>query len=212
MVFTRVQIFSAHPIASVQYRRLLCSDNCFHVVEGEDHCEIGIFDGELRSLDAILKLAVLRTPSIRPLLVSSDCNDSMCLHWLLRGVWGIVPYGRYEDELCQALRSLANGQLWVPAPVIRQYMRLEKVNRLPSTSSNLTEREQEILGLVLRRLSNKEIASILRISLRTVKFHVGNILHKLQATSRNDLSVFSRAGFPDSMPVLPVPQTVPWFS
>ncbi len=209
MACRRVRIFSSHPIALAQFRRLLCSDKAFQVVEGEDHCEMGVFDSELPSLDAILNLAILQNPLLRPLLVTSDCSDSICLHWLMRGMWGIVSYERYEEELCQALRSLAHGQLWVPASAITQYLRFEKGNRFPSVSFNLTEREREILGLLLRRLSNKEIAAILRISLRTVKFHVGNILNKLQATSRKDLSAISSAAWPMSSPVLPVPQTVP---
>lgn len=209
MAATRVQVFASHPIASAQYRRLLLSNRDFLIVEEGSICDVGVFDGEHPAVDAVLSLAVLRAPLMRPLLVSSHCDASTCLHWLLRGVWGIVSYGRYEEELHPALKSLASGQLWVPASIVMQFLRLEKVNRLPSSACNLTEREHEILGLLLRRLSNKEIAIVLRISLRTVKFHVGNILHKLRATTRKDLSEFYRAGFPSPTAVLPVPQPVP---
>ena len=50
------------------------------------------------------------------------------------------------------------------------------------------------MELLLRRLSNKEIGSILHISERTVKFHVGNILTKLQVTSRRELSAMWASG------------------
>ena len=52
----------------------------------------------------------------------------------------------------------------------------------------LTPQELHIAQLAVEGLSNKEIGSILRISERTVKFHVGNILTKLQMNSRRELS------------------------
>ena len=50
-----------------------------------------------------------------------------------------------------------------------------------------TARENEILELVRVRLSNKEIAELLQIRVSTVKFHLSNILSKMQAKSRRDL-------------------------
>jgi DNA-binding NarL/FixJ family response regulator len=52
----------------------------------------------------------------------------------------------------------------------------------------VTAREGEILQLLMRRLSNKDISSLLAISERTVKFHVSNILSKLQVSDRRGLS------------------------
>ena len=67
-------------------------------------------------------------------------------------------------------------------------MRFDAERRASAMQVSLTPREQEVLDFLLRRLSNKEIASILRISERTIKFHVGNIFHKLHVTSRQELS------------------------
>lgn len=209
MAFTRVRVFASHPIAISEYCRLLCTENGFFVVEGEAQSELGVFDGQLPSLDAVLTLAMLRDPAMRPLIISSYCGDTSCLHWLLRGVWGIVPYDSYKVELCRALQALAGGQLWFPPSVITQHLRLQRLYTPPNTTTSLTEREQEVLGLLLRRLANKEIASILGISPRTVKFHVGNVLHKLKATSRKDLSTYHPATSSQALPVLPVPQPVP---
>lgn len=209
MVAARVRLFASHPIALAEYRRLLCSYKRCFVVDGEGLFDVGIFDGELPALDAVLTVALMRTPSMRPLLVTSRCDDTSCLRWLMRGVWGIVAYERYEDELGRALETLGSGHLWVPASVIMQYLRIQKFQCLPRSTRTLTEREEETLGLLLRRLSNKEIASILRITPRTVKFHVGNILHKLQAASRKDLVVHTAKGSAARLPVLPVLHPVP---
>jgi two-component system, NarL family, nitrate/nitrite response regulator NarL len=68
--------------------------------------------------------------------------------------------------------------------------------RQARSSAILTERENEIAGLVRQGLSNKEIAQRLRISPATVKNHVHNILEKLELTSRgaigNQLDVSAR--------------------
>jgi DNA-binding NarL/FixJ family response regulator len=209
MAVARVRVFASHPIASAEYRRVLCAWKSCCLVKEEGPFDVGVFDGELPALDAVLALAFMRTPAMRPLLVTTPCDGATCLRWLLRGVWGVVAYDRYEGELGRALETLASGQLWVPASVIMQYLRIEKTHCLLPSASTLTEREEEILGLLMRRLSNKEIASILRITPRTVKFHVGNILHKLQATSRKDLAPDSLKDSVAGLPVLPVPQPVP---
>ena len=86
-------------------------------------------------------------------------------------------------------------------------MRIDRYLATPRSPSTLTEREQEVLGLLLRRLSNKEIATILRISVRTAKFHVGNILHKLNVTDREKLRSSLAQGV--NSPVPPVLRPVP---
>lgn len=204
MVAARVRVFASHPIASAEFHRLLWSYPGCCVVEEEGPFDVGVFDGELQALDAVLTMALVKVPVMRPLLVTTRCDDATCLRWLMRGIWGIIAYDRYEGELCRALETLANGQLWVPASVVARYLRVEKAQCLPAATSTLTEREQEILGLLLRRLSNKEIASILRITPRTVKFHVGNVLRKLQATSRRDLTSCTPKQSSLELPVLPV--------
>jgi DNA-binding CsgD family transcriptional regulator len=68
-------------------------------------------------------------------------------------------------------------------------MQIDRSQATLSLPVGLTSREKDVLGLLLRRLSNKEIASILGITDRTVKFHVGNLLNKLQVRSRHELAL-----------------------
>lgn len=79
MVPARVRIFASHPIAWAQYRRLLCTTQGCLVVEDEGAFDVGVFDGELPSLDAVLALAVLCTPLMRPVPVTARCDEGACL-------------------------------------------------------------------------------------------------------------------------------------
>lgn len=182
-----IRVFASHPVAAGQYKRLLAAEPDISLAPEEEPFQVGIFDGESASVEAVLTLARLKFPTMRPVLVGFPCDDSEYLRWLFRGVWGMVAYDRLEEELPRAVRQLAGGQLWFPAPVVIRWMRIDAARRSSALRLSLTQRERQVMEFLLRRFSNKEIAEILNISERTVKFHVSNILGKLQVSSREDL-------------------------
>src|ERR1700734_4161405 len=112
-------------------------------------------------------------------------------------VWGIDGFVElhktWQKEMSQAIRSILKGQLWVPPEVLLAFVKQAKalLDAQLLHGHFLTAREGEILQLLMRRLTNKEISSALGISERTVKFHVSNILGKLQLADRRGLSVES---------------------
>lgn len=187
MAAITIRMFASHPVAAAQYTRLLEAEKDFRLVSTETRFQVGIFDTEGASAETLLTLARLKFPTMRPLLLSFPCDDNECLRWLFRGAWGLVAYDRYEEELPRAVRHVAEGQLWFPAPVVRRWMHVDAARRTSAGRLPLTQREGEVMEFLLRRFSNKEIGDILGISERTVKFHVTNILNKLQLTSRHDL-------------------------
>ena len=120
--------------------------------------------------------------------MAPSCDATECLRWLSEGFWGLVAYDRYEEELPTAARLVSEGRLWVPAPVVARWMRMV-ASKFPSPSNSmLSEREQAVVRCLERRLSNKEIAVMLGVTERTVKFHVSNILRKLNVRSRADIA------------------------
>jgi DNA-binding CsgD family transcriptional regulator len=74
---------------------------------------------------------------------------------------------------------------------------------VPRSEVRLTRREQEVLGAVIRSLANKEIAALLNLSERTVKFHVSSLLAKFKVRGRMEL-VF-KAGAHSSTSMIPEP-------
>jgi len=89
------------------------------------------------------------------------------------------------DELAEAIRAAAAGTSTL-APEAAQA--LIEATRKPETrpGSDLTDREREVLSLMIEGMHNKQIASALVVSVSTVKFHVSSILAKLGASSRTE--------------------------
>jgi DNA-binding NarL/FixJ family response regulator len=125
------------------------------------------------------------------LLPPGDGDHAEEIRLFYWGIDGFVELRQtWRAELPQAIHAILKGQPWVPSAVLLAFVKNAKAlidaQLLPGHS--LTGREAQVLQLLMRRLTNKEIGSLLAISERTVKFHVSNILCKLQLDDRADLS------------------------
>ena len=131
------------------------------------------------------------------LLPTDSGSNEEVLRLFYWGIDGFVELHRmWQTELPHAIRSILNGQVWVPREILATYVAqmraLLDAQLLPGHS--LTAREGQVLQLLMRRLANKEISHTLGIAERTVKYHVSNILSKLQLEDRRGL-------LPDSLPI-----------
>jgi len=188
MTAIAIRVFAFHPVAAAQYIRVLAAEQDFRLVTDLESFQVGVFDGESTSAEEVLTMVRLKFPSMRPVLVSFPCDEKECMRWVFRGMWGLVAYDRYEVDLPRAVREVAEGRLWYPAPVVLRWMRFDVARRASTLGLPLTPREREVMEFLFRRLSNKEIAHILRVSERTVKFHASNIFNKLHVSSRQELA------------------------
>ena len=111
-------------------------------------------------------------------------------HLLFLGFTGFLAYDQIPERLGEAIVSIIKGEIWATPDVLRKYVTLtsHRPTITESGSEVLTKREDQILDLLRKRYSNKEIATFLGICESTVKFHVSNVLAKLNATRRGDLS------------------------
>jgi len=153
-----------------------------------------ILDGCSPRID--LASLVRRCRSHRPgsrflvLLPPAAGNFSEKIHLYSWGIDGFVDlHEAWQAELPRAVDRILQGQLWVSREVFELFARHEQtlLDTHLQTRHSLTAREQQVLKLVIRGLSNKEIAALTGISERTVKFHVSNILSKLQLKDRHKL-------------------------
>src|SRR6266436_10363341 len=117
----------------------------------------------------------------------SHAEKTRLFYW---GIDGFVELHKtWQTELPLAIRAVLGGQPWVPPEILVAFVKQAKMlldaQLLPGHS--LTAREGQVLQLVMRRLTNKEVSDTLGISERTVKFHVSNILSKLQLVDRRGL-------------------------
>ena len=106
------------------------------------------------------------------------------------GYAGYVPRDASIETLCRVLDEIVGGRLSCPPEIASGLMRA-LFGREPPTNGaepdpDLTRRESEVLELLGRGLSNKEIASALCVSVATVKHHVHHVLEKLQLSKRGE--------------------------
>jgi NarL family two-component system response regulator LiaR len=94
-----------------------------------------------------------------------------------------------SDELAKAIRDAVSGRSTLSPEAARVLIEATRPTKQPLV--DLTEREQEVLNLVVQGNSNQQIGETLVISLATVKAHISNILSKLQVSSRSEAIAFA---------------------
>jgi len=102
-------------------------------------------------------------------------------------VKGVIPRDSSLEELTCSLESAAEGLTVLGAEVPKSLAeRLPHRGAGTAMAEELTERELEVLGLLAEGIGNREIASRLGISERTVKFHISSLLGKMSASNRTE--------------------------
>lgn len=132
---------------------------------------------------------------IRILMVAMEEDDALFLEVIRHGASGYVPKEASAADVVSAVRSVAEGESVCPPSLCRvlfdfvaqQPCRIPV--RHPGASHGLTRREEQLIPLIDRGLTNKEIAAQLNLSEKTVKNHVHRILHKVGVNNRISLSV-----------------------
>lgn len=140
-------------------------------------------------LSEYLRRLRFRWPDSKSMVLDRELNKGEIFRLLWFGIDGYVSYSNVPAILLQAVHSVAQGNVWAPREVLHEFVHCSKGpnRKMLESPENVTFRECQIIELIKRRLSNKEIADILGIRESTVKFHLSNIYSKLQVTNRFDL-------------------------
>ena len=128
-------------------------------------------------------------PLIRILLLTTYDTPETVVDGLRAGAVGYLLKDCSAEELCSAVRTVARGQVVLQTPSAAQLLAsLSLSTPAPSQpqgdSSSLTERERDVLQLIVRGRNNTEIAAELFVSEATVKTHINHIFSKLGARDR----------------------------
>jgi len=132
----------------------------------------------------------------RVLILTTFDLDEYVFEALRAGASGFALKSRPLEELLTAIRTVAAGEALL-APSVTRRLIAHFAHRAPAPAraaarlAELTEREQEVLALVARGLTNAELAGTLRVSLPTAKTHVSRILTKLGARDRTQLVILA---------------------
>ncbi len=134
-------------------------------------------------------------PYSKVVLLTAVEDDDAVLRALKDGAHGYVLKGVSAEELVEVLRSVYRGETYVtPSVAGRLLAELTAPSKHRTTGGHigeLTDRETTILDLVAQGKTNKEIASELFLSEKTVKHYVTNVLQKLQVRNRVEAALLA---------------------
>ena len=146
-------------------------------------------DSEIKAFAALEQFLVDLPGQFSLLALSLDRGLPRRLSgWPLRA-WGQLPPDCRAEELIAALRAVAAGLIVGPATLIQPTLTSrapQPGEELEQFAEKLTDREQEVLDLLVQGLANKQIALGLQISEHTVKFHLSAIFGKLGVSNRTE--------------------------
>jgi DNA-binding NarL/FixJ family response regulator len=131
-------------------------------------------------------------PDMRIIVTGSGADDETILKAVTSGAKGYVDEAASAADFIMAIRIVNQGSVWAPRHVLSTF--IERVTSspgriFPAGRVNFTDREKEVLELLVAGRSNKEIGAALSIEERTVKAHVAKLMRKVGVQNRIALSV-----------------------
>ncbi len=196
----RIAVVESDPLRFVGFRALFDSEPEFELVsasiaeltgrENIDLVLLGSRSGQ-NLFDVMASLKAIR-PDLRIIVTGAGADDETILKALAAGAKGYVDEAASPQEFVQAIRIVHQGSVWAPRRVLSIF--IERVTSspgriFPAGRVSFTDREKEVLELLVAGRSNKEIGVALGIEERTVKAHVAKLMRKVGVQNRIALSV-----------------------
>jgi len=122
---------------------------------------------------------IARYPDVKIIILTMHDSDKYVLHMMEMGVHAFLLKNTEPDELEKAIDSIVDKDFYHNDWVVSIMRKNVKAQRPTFSTEHLTEREKQIVQLVCRELSSKEIADKLSISERTIENHRSTIMKKL---------------------------------
>jgi two-component system response regulator NreC len=133
-------------------------------------------------------------PEVAILILTMHDDEEYLFRAIQVGASGCILKSAPQEELLGAIRSVSNGNAYLHPSATKRLMEeyIGSVKQGNSDTFNLlSDREKEVLTLIAKGFSNKEIAEKLFISVKTVETHKSNLMEKLQMKTRPELVAFA---------------------
>ena len=196
----RLAVVESDPLRFVGFRTLFDNESDFELVSAS-LAELGT----LQNIDLVLLgnrtgqnlfdvMASMKAarPDLRIIVTGSGIDEETILKAIAAGAKGYVDEAASPAEFVQAIRVVNEGSVWAPRRVLSLF--IERVSSspgriFPAGRVTFTDREKEVLEMLVAGRSNKEIGAALGIEERTVKAHVAKLMRKVGVQNRIALSV-----------------------
>jgi DNA-binding NarL/FixJ family response regulator len=214
---TRILLVDDHVLFRKGMARLIDSQPDFDVVaEAEDGYQAVKYSREFKP-DLILmdihmpecdgheatRLIIDDWPEAKIVMLTVSDDDKDLFTAIRNGALGYLVKKIEPQELFARLRGVSQGEAPISrvmaSRILREFARLGTESPPPDSTRSLTPREREVLQLVTKGLTNKEIGAQLHIAENTVKNHLRNILEKLHLQNRAQAAAYAvREGLMDN--------------
>jgi len=196
----RIAVVESDPLRFVGFRALFDAESDFELlsasladlasIENIDLVLLGNRNGQ-NLFDLMASMKATR-PDLRIIVTGSGVDEETILKAIASGAKGYVDEAADAAEFVQAIRIVHQGSVWAPRKVLSMF--IERVSSspgrvFPNGRVTFTDREKEVLEMLVAGRSNKEIGSALGIEERTVKAHVAKLMRKVGVQNRIALSV-----------------------
>jgi len=196
----RIAVLESDPLRFVGFRALFETESDLEILASSipELSSLGSVDlvllGSRNGINLFDIMAGLKAarPDLKIIVTGSGADDETILKALAAGAMGYVDEAAAPLEFVQAIRMVNQGSVWAPRRVLSTF--IERVTTspgriFPAGRVSFTEREKEVLELLVVGRSNKEVGSVLGIEERTVKAHVAKLMRKVGVQNRIALSV-----------------------
>jgi NarL family two-component system response regulator LiaR len=153
---------------------------------GEIMPDVVLMDMVMPDMDGVTAMQAIcqQYPQVRVIALTSFKEGDLVRNALGAGAIGYLLKDVSAEELARAIRAAHSGRATL-SPEAAQAL-VERANQPPALDLELTEREREVLALMVEGLNNTQIAGRLTVSPSTIKSHVSNILSKFGVSSRTE--------------------------
>jgi DNA-binding NarL/FixJ family response regulator len=196
----RIAVVESDPLRFLGFRAIFSSEKDFHVHAStipsilsspEDDIILMTSSGGAAFYAAMSALKAVR-PTIRIIVTGTGSSDEEILRAIAAGAKGYIAAEATPEEFKHAIRVVHSGSVWAPRRVLCIFIERATASPrrvLPQGEDKISDREREVLKLLVAGRSNKEIGEALGIEERTVKAHVSQLMRKVGVQNRIALSV-----------------------
>jgi DNA-binding NarL/FixJ family response regulator len=196
----RIAVVESDPLRFVGFRALFDNEQDFELIA----CSLPDID-TLENIDLVLLgsrtgqnlfdvMATLKAsrPALKIIVTGTGIDDETVLKAIASGAKGYVDEAAGPAEFVMAIRIVNEGSVWAPRKVLSTFIERVSTSQGRNFANGrvaFTDREKEVLEMLVAGRSNKEIGAALGIEERTVKAHVAKLMRKVGVQNRIALSV-----------------------